>query len=124
MKRGLLLVFLLVALVATTFARSQPEADHFTRALLKTRSQDQVNAVVSHSMSNQELQAYIFDFVKRCSNIARFISIGKSVNGWPLYAVSSHPCFPPLNLIKRTFLGLELWIYRMSNAKTCNCTID
>jgi carboxypeptidase D len=46
-----------------------------------------LQAAVSAPMSNQELEAFLKDYSIRCSAISRLFTIGKSVKGFPLYAL-------------------------------------
>lgn len=62
------------------------EADGNKAAVLPLQS-DLVTAAISGQKSNKELEAYLQDFSKRCSSISNLTTFGKSINGFPLYAL-------------------------------------
>jgi carboxypeptidase D len=79
-------VFALVLILCQCFiASSAPLRKRID--LGPTSRTDPVQAAVSSPMSNDELEAFLKDFTTRCSNISRLFTIGKSVNGFPLYAL-------------------------------------
>ncbi|KAL2601750.1 hypothetical protein AAZV13_10G184200 [Glycine max] len=58
------------------------------RHLLEDESQAQTSVDLAQGfMSNDELEWAIQEFGQRCSNISRVYSIGKSVNGFPLWVI-------------------------------------
>lgn len=68
----------------------QPEATTPGRSVLQT---DPVRQVTSKYFNNDELEAHLKNFQKRCSKLSRLFIVGSSAQGSPLYALemSSSP---------------------------------
>ncbi|PON52678.1 Peptidase [Parasponia andersonii] len=59
---------------------------HTRRLFLKDQSQRSVDVAKGY-MTNSDLEAAVKAFGKRCSNISRIYSIGRSMNGVPLWVI-------------------------------------
>ncbi|GAB4822565.1 hypothetical protein N2152v2_009611 [Parachlorella kessleri] len=69
--------------------QSRATSPSSVRSLLNGQKQSskQLQEVLQHYLSNEELEAYLRDYVSRCSNIARLDSAGKSVEGRELWVL-------------------------------------
>ncbi|XP_073000243.1 carboxypeptidase SOL1 isoform X2 [Typha latifolia] len=59
----------------------------YTRRLFEEKEPQITEAMTHGYMSNSELETAVQEFGKRCANISRIYSIGKSVNGFPLWVI-------------------------------------
>ncbi|XP_031252078.1 carboxypeptidase SOL1 isoform X2 [Pistacia vera] len=88
MKCSLFLLFISLTF-SSVLARGGLSGSATTRLLLEENHSQNSNSVdkAKGYMSNYDLEQAVKEFGRRCSNISRIYSIGKSVNGFPLWVM-------------------------------------